>query len=198
MKGKFIVIEGLDGSGLSTQSNLLVDYLNKKRKLAILTKEPTDSVIGGLIRTQLLGEWKTSSECLQLLFAADRAHHVEATIKPALAKGKWVVCDRYIFSSIAYGSVFLDQPWLEQINKQFLLPDLTICLKVPPAVCLERIKKKRFKLQLFENKYYLAEILRNFEGLAKKYKNFYFVDSNRQIPDVHADICAIVKKVLKR
>src|SRR3989338_8854070 len=105
--GKFIVLEGLDGSGQSTQAANLVDFLNAAaEKLrpgcagAHLTKEPTNNLIGGLIRAQLTSEWKTKAECLQLLFAADRAHHLEKTVAPLLEKGIWVVSDRYFFSTI--------------------------------------------------------------------------------------------------
>lgn len=102
--GKFIVFDGLDGSGQSTQAGKLVDFLNlPEQKLKFghtgvqVTKEPTSSLIGGLIRSQLTHEWKSSQECLQLLFSADRAHHLEKEIIPLLERGVTVICDRYFF-----------------------------------------------------------------------------------------------------
>ena len=76
--GKFIVFEGLDGSGKSTQANLLVDFLQQQlHQKTHYTSEPTPNIIGGLIRSQIAGDWKTSNECLQLLFSADRLYHLE-------------------------------------------------------------------------------------------------------------------------
>jgi len=85
-KGKFIVIEGLDGSGSSTQVVRVANFLKERNKKIHITKEPTNNLIGGLIRGQLTGDWKSSSECLQLLFAADRAHHLEKELIPLLKK----------------------------------------------------------------------------------------------------------------
>jgi len=109
--GKFIVFEGLDGSGSSTQASKLRDWLNRAQKELILgkpraqlTKEPTNNIIGGLIRGQLTGDWKTRPECLQLLFAADRSHHLEREIIPLLKDGVTVISDRYFFSTIAFGA----------------------------------------------------------------------------------------------
>jgi len=104
-KGKFIVFEGLDGSGTTTQANLLFRYLKKQGKKVYLTGEPTRSLIGGLIEGQISGDWKSTPECLQLLFTADRAHHLEKGIIPLLKKGITVICTRYILSTLAYGSI---------------------------------------------------------------------------------------------
>ena len=104
-KGILIVIEGLDGAGLSTQAALLAGYLRDKGEAVILTKEPTTSPIGNLIRSALKHEWKPSPLELQLLFAADRENHLEKEIEPALRENKIVISDRYILSSLAFGSV---------------------------------------------------------------------------------------------
>ena len=123
--GKFIVFEGLDGSGQSTQAQLLKDFLMKRGHKVHLTKEPTSNLIGGLIRGQLTNEWKTSPECLQLLFAADRAHHLEKEIIPLLKKEVIVISDRYFFSTVAFGATEIkDKDWLLKINQKFLLPDI--------------------------------------------------------------------------
>ena len=86
MTGKLIVFEGLDGSGITTQATLLRNYFLGKDKDAILTKEPTDGLIGGIIKACLRKEWKTDSLTLQMLFAADRAHHLSTEIEPAIKK----------------------------------------------------------------------------------------------------------------
>jgi dTMP kinase len=104
-KGILIVIEGLDGAGLSTQAALLAEHLRDKGGKVILTKEPTTSSIGNLIRSALKQEWKPSPLALQLLFAADRENHLEEEIEPALRENKIVISDRYILSSLVFGSV---------------------------------------------------------------------------------------------
>jgi len=187
--GKFIVFEGLDGSGQTTQAGLLKDFLVQKRWKVHLTKEPTGNLIGGLIKGQLKGEWRSSAECLQLLFAADRAHHLEKEIIPLLRKGVTVICDRYFFSSIAYGSLEIkDRDWLFDINRQFLLPDLTFILKVSPKICLARIRKSRFETTIFEKEALLAQVLKNYEKLAKLFENVYLINSQRPIPKVFEEV----------
>src|SRR3989338_8048368 len=94
--GKFLVIEGPDGSGSSTQVALIKKYLEQKGEKVLDTKEPTNNLIGGLIRGVLTGEWKLGSYGLQLLFCADRAHHLEREIMPALEKGWNFITDRYL------------------------------------------------------------------------------------------------------
>ena len=91
MTGKLYVFEGLDGSGLTTQAALLRNYFLSKGKEAVLTKEPTDGLIGGIIKAALRDEWKTNPLALQMLFAADRAHHLTTEIEPALKKNKVVI-----------------------------------------------------------------------------------------------------------
>ncbi|MEI6144013.1 MAG: dTMP kinase [Candidatus Berkelbacteria bacterium] len=171
-KGLFIAVEGLDGSGTSTQADLLATNLNKLKLSAFLTKEPTNNLIGGLIRGTLTKDWQASPECLQLLFAADRAHHLDRMITPALENGKTIVTDRYIFSTIAFGSVQCDKTWLKEINRQFLLPDITFFIDVPAAECIKRIKATRNQFELFEREKVLSEVRKNYLKLAKnkKYK----------------------------
>ncbi|MDD3773715.1 MAG: dTMP kinase [Patescibacteria group bacterium] len=194
--GLFIAFEGLDGSGSSTQANLLLNYLKNKGRKAFLTKEPTNNIIGGLIRGQLTGDWKTSMECLQLLFAADRAHHFDREIKPALAKGKIIITDRYLFSSIAYGSLALDESWLWEINKNFAMPNCTFLLNVPPGVCLKRITESRLGLELFEEKKKLYKVWSAYERLAKKFKNVFIIDGLRSPEEIHLEISGIVDSFL--
>src|SRR3989338_8800687 len=104
MVGRLIVFEGLDGSGISTQAAMLRNHLVGKGKDVILTKEPTDGLVGGIIKSCLRKEWKTDPLTLQILFAADRSHHLPGEIEPALKKNKTVICDRSILSSLAFGS----------------------------------------------------------------------------------------------
>jgi dTMP kinase len=148
--GRFIVFEGLDGSGQSTQVALLADRLKKDGHKIHVTKEPTNNLIGGLIRGALTAEWKPSNRILQLLYAADRGHHVEREIVPALAKGYIVICDRYYYSSMAFGSINLEAKWIEQINAEFPAPDHAFYIEVEPQTAIKRIHANRFEIELFE------------------------------------------------
>lgn len=186
---KFIVFDSLDGAGNSTQVKLLADYLNKKGEKTHITKEPTSNLIGGLIKSQLTGDWKSSPECLQLLFSADRAYHLEKEVTPLIKKGVNVISDRYFFSTIAYGAAEIsDIDWLIEINKKFLFPDITFFLKVSPRVCIERIKKDRFEITLFEKEKILKKVWKNYEILAKKFQNIYVIDGEKPIKEVFAKI----------
>lgn len=196
MKGKFIVVEGLDGSGASTQVAMLFDYLTSKGYKVLVTKEPTNNLIGGLIRGQLTHEWKTNPVCLQLLFAADRSHHLEKEIIPALEKGYVVISDRYMYSSLAFGSLDCDIEWLKKVNETFLAPDVSIFLKVPPEICVERMKSTRFGVELFEEKEKLGKVLAAFEKLAAENPNIAAVDGAQTVHKVSREIVKAVEKVL--
>jgi len=194
-QGKFIVFEGLDGSGTTTQANLLFKYFKKQGKKVFLTGEPTRSLIGGLIEGQISGDWQSSPECLQLLFTADRAHHLEKGIIPLLKKGITVICTRYILSTLAYGnSEIKDEKWLMEINKKFIWPDLTFLLKVSPKACIQRIKKERFHKELFEEEDKLKKVLKNYLKFSKEFKNIYIVNGEKPIPKVFEE----VKKIYER
>ena len=202
--GKFIAFEGLDGSGSTTQSSKLRNWLNRSQKELVLgrpavhlTKEPTNNIIGGLIRGQLTGDWKTRPECLQLLFSADRAHHLEKEIMPLLKDGVTVITDRYFLSTVAYGAAEIeDKEWLIEINKPFVLPDLTFLIKVSPKVCLERIKGDRFNIELFEKEEALTHVWRNYEELAKRFKDVYIIDGERPIEEIFEEVKSLVHSKL--
>jgi len=197
-KGKFIVFDSLDGAGNSTQVKFLADYLNKIGKKTHITKEPTSNLIGGLIKSQLTHDWKSSQVCLQLLFSADRDYHLEKEILPLLKKGINVISDRYFFSTLAYGNLEIkDLDWLIKINEKFLLPDLTFFLKVSPKICIERIKKDRFEITLFEKEKILKKVWQNYQKLAKRFKNVYIIDGEKPIEKVFAQIKKIVEDKLK-
>ena len=191
MQPKFIVFEGLDGSGLSTQSFELRNFLMKQGHQVVLTKEQTDGLIGGLIKSCLKKEWKTSLLTLQLLFTADRCHHLSNEIEPALAEGKFVISDRYFFSTIAFGALQIEKDFLKKINSKFRVPDITFIMDCPPEVCLERIGKGRFSRELFEEKEKMEKIRENYRELAKEFPNAHIVDSNREPKEIQKEIIFI-------
>lgn len=135
---------------MSTQAEKLVEFLNEKRQKlkfghtgTYLTKEPTSSLIGGLIKSQLTKDWKSSPECLQLLFSADRAYHLEKEVIPLLEKGVIVISDRYFFSTLAYGALEIkDFNWLLNLQKNFYFQILHFFSKSLLKFVLKELKKK--------------------------------------------------------
>ena len=190
----FISMEGLDGSGLSTQACLLNDYFLKKGKSSILTKEPTNGLIGGLVKAALKHEWNTSNLTLQNLLVADRAHHLATEIEPALKKGTIVICDRYVLSTLVYGALDVPLQYLKQMNALFRKPDITIILDVHPKISLERIKRSRYHVELFETEQKLTQIRKNYLSLKNYFTNSYVIDGNNPIEQVFKDILKIVEK----
>lgn len=187
--GKFLVIEGIDGAGKSTQARLLFEFLKEKNKNVYLTSEPSDSEIGILIKKFLKGKEKISAKALQLLFCADRALHLEREVLPRLKRGAIVICDRYFFSTIAYGSLEIkDFKWLISLNKKFLLPDLTFLLKVSPKVAISRMKKERKFLSLFEKEKKLKAVNQNYLKLAKIFPKVVVIDGEKSIENVFSKI----------
>ena len=150
-KGIFIVIEGLDGSGKTTQATLLAKRLSQSYSV-ILTAEPSKGKIGTFIREACLYEDKRlPTEAEALLFAADRIEHMQKEIKPALDEGKLVICDRYVYSSIAYqGSSGLSPDWIKTINARALQPDFSVFLDVSPERVLERLHRKKSVMETLE------------------------------------------------
>ena len=197
-RGKFIAIEGLDGSGSTTQIAMVVDYLRARGISALSTKEPTDNVIGGLIRGALTGVYKLPDVSLQFLFSADRGHHLSRLVEPVLQNGRWVVCDRYIWSTIAFGSLALDKSWLCEMQKYFRVPDLSIFVEVSPKECVRRIKEDRFDVELFEEEKKLRKVWATYRWLAARYpKQIKIVDGNRQKEEVFKNIAYYINKLLE-
>jgi dTMP kinase len=128
-RARFIVIEGIDGAGTTTQARLLVDHLNERGMRAHLTREPSDGPVGRLLREILGGAHApVDGATMTLLFAADRMDHLAREIEPALGKGLHVVSDRYYHSSFAYQTEEADIAFVRAVNARARKPDLTLLL----------------------------------------------------------------------
>lgn len=196
--GLFIAIEGLDGSGLSTQTELVVNLLRLQGVKVFGTKEPTNNVIGGVIRGTLTGAVGLPHDSLQLLFAADRAHHLEREVIPMLKDGNIVVSDRYFWTSVAYGGVDLDREWLLKVNENFLIPDLTIFLDSTPKVSLKRIKRDRFQVEIFEKEKQLQKVRQNYQWLMKRFPRIFTkIDATRDREEIAKEIVGIIQRLPK-
>ena len=192
----FIVLDGIDGSGTTTHSNLLKGFLETKGFKVHLTQEPSNSEIGILIRKYLK---KPSIPPITdaLLFAADRNLHYHGEIKEKLDQNYIVISDRYIESSIIYQSLqsdIMSIKWVKSINKFVGLPDLTIILDIDPKISLAR--KTQQALEKFEDTSFLDEVRALYLKRAKK-ENYFVVNSNDIIEFVQNKIQQIVLQKLK-
>ncbi len=190
------MIEGLDGAGKSTQAGAVISHFSAHPSGAFrATYEPTHFLVGGLVRGRLLNEWICSSECLQLLFAADRADHLEKEIQPWLKKGVSIICDRYFLSSVAYGSIDCDTDWLLKINSKFLAPDLTIYLDAMPSVCIKRMLENGRSIELFEKKGVLERVAANYKKALTRLEGeiaFTVVNGDRPPEAITKDIIGLL------
>jgi dTMP kinase len=194
-KGIFICIEGPDKSGKSTQARLLVKTLLKNGFGVIYTTEPSQSKIGEFIKGYVLGREERLPTIVEaLLFAADRAEHTQKVIKPMLKKGKIVVSDRYLFSSLAYqGASNLDLKWINNINNTALTPDLTIYLNVPLEVIIKRCKKAKSVMENLETQ---RKVLRIYNKLVLEGK-MISLNGNRSKEKVNKGILKLLTTKLK-
>lgn len=177
----FIVFEGLDGSGSTTQARFLKDRLEKAGKKVLMTKEPTaDTEVGKRIRGILQKKETVTPEELQKLFSQDRAEHLRDVIELALARGEIVICDRYFFSTLAYGSLAgIDMNWLRGLQAGFRIPDLTVLLKLDPAICVQRIEKRGGEKELFEQEEKLRTVWKGYELAIQGVPNVHIIETNQ-------------------
>jgi dTMP kinase len=194
-RGLFICVEGLDGCGKTTQAKMLVKRLKRDRD-AVYTAEPSKGRIGRFIKRYCLhGDKRVSSVVEALLFAADRFEHVENEVLPALDKGKIVVSDRYVYSSLAYqGATGLDLDWIEKINKHAVRPDLAIFVDVKPKTVVQRLKPKRSVMENLETQRKVREVYVRFVEKGR----LVSIDGNRSKREVAESIMSVVGGCLKK
>ncbi|MFZ5468465.1 MAG: dTMP kinase [Myxococcota bacterium] len=175
LQGRFVVLEGIDGAGTTTQAEAIGAALTGEGRKVLVTREPSDGPVGSLARQALVGKLSVSGvrpapspATMALLFAADRVDHLAAEIIPAMQRGEIVICDRYLLSSLAYQGAELPLAWVEQINNQAVLPDLTLFLEVDVQTAALRRARRGGAAELYDSeekqrriaKQYLAVIRR--------------------------------------
>lgn len=201
----FIALEGIDGSGKSSQAKLLTEKLELAGHRVHCTLEPTNGYIGSILIDILKGKRKADHRIIASLFAADRLEHLlneQDGILKKLDEGFTVITDRYYFSSYAYNGTYSDMDWVISMNKmsaQLLRARTNIFIDVPPEVCMQRINTNRGTTELFEK----LDTLRNvrakyFEAfdILKHEENIFITDGNRPIDAIANDIWAHVSALL--
>lgn len=199
-KGLYIALEGIDGSGKTTQAEKLTEYFRSKGKSVVQTREPRKAgVIGDIVQKVLTGRLKMSSVALQYLFSTDRVLHHEEVVVPALKAGKIVVSDRCFWSAIVYG--ILDRTKGEYTSKsaeflliahsllsmyhQFIVPDCAFYLKVSLNTAFLRIRKKDDVKEIYEDRGKLKKIIEGYDWLSKKFaKEIITVDGEGKVGEV--------------
>ena len=194
-KGFFVCIEGLDKSGKTTQSRILVRNLNRIGFKASFTTEPSRGEVGRFIRAQVLRRRKRVPSVIEaLLFAADRYDHSEREIKPMLQDGIVVVSDRYVYSSLAYqGAAGLDLDWIREINRFSLVPDLAIYIDAPVMVLARRIKSNRSVMERTKTQ----RMVRNVYMRLVRERELIRVNGNRPVKEVSRNILDLVLNRLR-
>ncbi len=179
LAGRFIVLEGLDGAGTTTQTQLLHDYFTQNETTSFATFEPTDGLIGRTIR-ELLSTTATSDADrphereLGLLFAADRLAH-SRWVRRHTTTGGVVVCDRYVLSSMAYQSATgaVSANWVVEVNDGCAVPDVTVFVDVPVEECLRRLATRRSDTSIYEKQSVLEKIDSAYRSLFDLYRRHF-------------------------
>jgi dTMP kinase len=207
--GHFLVIEGLDGAGTTTQSRLLGERLRAEGHKAHVTSEPSGGPVGALLRQVLMkringGEGDGfDPHALALLFAADRLDHLSAEVLPRLAAGEDVVSDRYTLSSLAYQALTTgDAAWVEAINGRARAPDLTIFLRVRPVLALGRRRGAGTTPELYEEDAFQRQVARSYEravsALQAEGQRIEVLDGEQPVEVVAEAAARLVSKLRRR
>lgn len=200
IEGHFIVIEGIDGSGTTTQCSILADRLTGKGLPVHVTREPSDGPVGVLIRQILTGRVVTPGRhgtrpptwaTMATLFASDRLDHLEAEIMPNLIDGVTVICDRYDYSSMAYQTVSSGggeevSAWVRELNRRARRPDLTLVLDVAPEVAAKRRGSRSGSPELYEVDEMQAELAEFYANIDDFFPadRIRHIDANRGVDAV--------------
>jgi len=194
-KGVFIVFEGIDGSGKSTHIKALAEELRSQGYGVLQTSEPSKDRIGNFIRRYAeRNDSRLTPETEALLFAADRFEHVKTVIEPALRRGRIVISDRYLYSSLAYqGAGGLEVDWIREMNRFAPKPDLGILLDILPEFSLQRVNRRK---TVFEDSDYLRKVRNIYLQLVEE-GELVRIDADKPRKAVQAEIFSLVQELLE-
>ena len=203
--GRFIVFEGIDGAGTTTQAGLLKAWLEARGQKVLDTCQPSNGPFGAMVRNALkrrivvptAGDGPDADvdpRVVALLFAADRLDHLDAVIRPALARGWWVISDRYVDSSLAYQSIYADLSWIRAINTHAPRPDRVFYIDVSPAVAISRILARRATQDHFETQQRLEQVHAAYQAIyADAPAELVRLDGTRGVEELAAEIAACLE-----
>ena len=207
LQGLLITFEGGEGTGKSTQSKLLYDYLKSKTTDVILTREPGGCTESENIRNLLvkgnINKWDPITE--SLLHNAARREHIKNIIKPALLKNKIIICDRYVDSTMAYQGIGqgVNSNFLNILSKEItenIVPNITFIFDIDPDISLKRAKKRDKNTN---NRYENFDIsfhrnIRNyFKSLINTNKRYILIDASNSIEEIHLKILKPINDLIK-
>lgn len=196
-RGRFIVFEGIDGAGKTTQIEYLAKALTAQGRHVYVTAEPTNSVTGGLLRDALCGVSHRTTCEMASLFVLDRIFHNTNPIngiQKILSEGIDVICDRYYYSSLAYQGSDTDFGWVAGMNlncPEIMRPDYCIFLDLTPEVSLERINTTRVIKEIYEEKSRLEKVRAQFYhvfDLLRDRDNICIIDASGSVEQVHESV----------
>ena len=204
MRGRFITVEGAEGAGKSTNVAFIERLLEARGMVVEATREPGGTPLAEQIRRLLVTPRKEAVDATAetLLIFAARAQHLAACIEPALAAGRWVLCDRFTDSTFAYqgGGRGVDEAWIEQLADRVhgdRWPDLTLYLDAPPAVGVERLGGRALDRFEAEGTAFLGRARATFRRRAAGLPRIVEVDANRPLAEVQADLAAAIERALR-
>jgi dTMP kinase len=206
-RGRFVVIEGIDGAGTTTQARLLGERLRGAGGRVHVTAEPSGGPVGALVRQVLSGRLRGRApdgafdpDALALLFAADRLDHARSEVLPALEAGIDVISDRYTLSSLAYQALTTGDPgWVREINSRAPAPSVTILLRVAPTIAFARRRSASHSREIFERAAFQRRVAEAYERAAgvlrRRGEAVEVIDGTRTPDEVAGAIDRIVGKL---
>ena len=199
---RFIVLEGIDGSGTTTQLGLLERHLQGRGRRVHATREPSTGPVGRLLREILLGGHKSPSGepvdglAMALLFAADRRDHLTREISPALAGGADVVSDRYLLSSLAYQAQEAERDWVAGLAREVRVPDLTLLLDLPVEVAAARRRAAGRPDERYDADSVQARVAARYRELCAGDPRAVILDAAPSVAEVATAIAAAADRLL--
>ena len=195
--GFFICLEGIDGSGKSTQTKKIKEFLTSQGKDFVITKEHNEKYLKGKEIQEVLDHKRKVDSSLEFqeMYVVNRQEHLKNLIIPSLREGKIVLTDRYFWSTIAYGSLGVKKETLIEINKDFIAPDLTIFLGVQPGKAMEKLKSSRSSIEIFEKLEKLEIISQTYKWLTLNYgQQIITVDGEQLESEITSQIINLITK----
>lgn len=205
-RGRFVVLEGLDGAGTTTQAVRLAAALRRAGHRVVLTREPSEGPVGALLRQaldgrmRLQGRRQLSDATLALLFAADRLDHLASTVESGLAAGAIVISDRYALSSFAYQGRVLGKLWVEALNARARTPDLTLFLEVRARVAATRRRLRGGRHERFDDSRTQASVARAYDAVMARHGRAHRVrriDGELEVDAVAAQVQEVVARLVR-